>query len=276
MKSIQLIEHLKLFLKEDIGFSDITTESIIPEDKIVVGKIKAKEDMIVAGLPFIKEIFYLLDSSIKIKENFKDGEFVEKNSEIATIEGNAKTILIAERTVLNLFQRLSGIATLTKEMSKKIEHTNSKLVDTRKTTPGLRFFEKYAVKVGGGTNHRMGLFDSVLIKDNHIKIAGSLSKAVELAKKNISFTCKIEVEAQNLSQVEEAITAKADIVLLDNMSIKELKEAVNICKNKILTEASGNITPKTIKNVAETGVNYISAGFITHHAVWKDINLKII
>jgi nicotinate-nucleotide pyrophosphorylase (carboxylating) len=276
MINIKLRKQLESFLEEDIGFSDITSESTILDNKIFKAFIKAKEELVVAGLPFIKEIFNIIDPTIEISFNVKDSDFINSGSVIAVVEGNAKSILLCERTALNLLQRLSGIASLTREMAEKISSTKASLVDTRKTTPGLRFFEKYATKVGGATNHRLGLFDSILIKDNHIKVAGSITNAVKLAKANSPFTTKIEVEAQNLEQVKEAIAVKADIVLLDNMDILQLKEAVKICKDKIITEASGNINPETILEVAQTGINYISTGFITHHAVWKDINMKIV
>ena len=276
MNNFILKEVLKGFLTEDIGFSDITTESIIRKPVNIKADFKAKETLVLAGQEFIKMLFKIVDAEIYVKFNFSDGTLIESGTVIGSVEGDAATVLTVERTALNLLQRLSGIATLTRAMVESISGFKTVLVDTRKTTPGLRFFEKYATKVGGAVNHRAGLFDSVLIKDNHIKIAGSVGNAIKLARENVSFTTKIEVEAQNLSEVEEALASGADIILLDNMALTDIKESVNICRGKALTEASGGVSPDSIKKIAETGVDYISAGFITHHAVWKDINLKVV
>ena len=267
--------HLEMFLDEDLGFSDITTTAIVSSDNKAKAVIRAKEELVIAGLPFVEELFKIVDSEIRISRLKDEGEVAKPFTEICYVEGRTQTLLVVERTALNLLQRLSGIATLTRKMCEKVKGTDTKLVDTRKTTPGLRFFEKYATRVGGATNHRMGLYDAVLIKDNHIKAAGSVRKAVELVKKSVSFTTVIEIEASTLKDVEEALEAGVDIILLDNMEIETLKKAVKMCKGKVLTEASGGVTPENIREIAETGVNFISAGFITHHAPWVDIHMKI-
>ncbi|WP_068550794.1 carboxylating nicotinate-nucleotide diphosphorylase [Thermosulfidibacter takaii] len=275
MHPILYREQLISFLKEDLGHGDITTLSLtFPEEKRTA-KIIAKEDLIVAGLPFVKEVFKILDPESRVDVHTLEGQMAFKGQTIAEITAKTEALLMGERTALNLFQRLCGIATLTREMVEKIRGTKAQLVDTRKTTPGLRIFEKYAVRIGGAKNHRMGLYDCAMIKDNHIAAAGSIKKAVEEVRRNAPYPIKIEVEVETLEQLQEAIDAGANIVLLDNMDIETMKEAVKIAKGKVLLEASGGITPDNITQIAQTGVDYISTGFVVHHAVWKDISLKM-
>lgn len=268
-------EKVKAYLMEDIGTGDITTCNLPGRERVFEAVIRPKEGGILAGLPIVKELFNVLDPSVEVKLLLKDGAPLMPGVEIAHVIGPALALLRGERTALNILQRLSGIATLTKHMVEMVSHTKARLVDTRKTTPGLRLFEKYAVHVGGGFNHRMGLYDCAMIKDNHIKVAGSIRAAMEAVRKGIPFTTKIEVESKNINEVKEAIEAGADIVMLDNMDLDTLKRAVKLAHDKVLTEASGNITPQTVRAVAETGVDYISSGFIIHHAVWLDMNMKL-
>ncbi len=273
MNKLFLEDLLKSYLLEDMYFSDVTSESICKGTK-TKALIKAKEDFLVAGLIFIKPIFDVLKEEVFVQFNANDGEFVKKGDIIAIVEAKDYALLEAERLILNIIGRLSGIATKTQTLSQLIKDYKAKIVDTRKTTPGFRYFEKYAVRVGGGINHRIGLFDAVLIKDNHIKIAGSITKAIELARKN-SFTKKIEVEVSNIEEAKEAILAKADIVMLDNMDIETMSMCVSKFNGKALFEASGNVDEKNIADIAQTGVDFISSGSIIHHAVWVDGNMKI-
>lgn len=265
---------LERILEEDIGYGDITTLSVVPKGKRGKFVVRAKEDLVVCGVEIASWIFRLLDEDITCNFLAYDGEHVKAGRVIMEVEGPVDSILMCERTVLNMMQRLSGVSSLTRYVVEVIKDLNVTLVDTRKTTPGMRVFEKYAVTVGCGRNHRIGLFDGVLIKDNHIAAVGSIKEAVRKAKEKVPITVKIEVEVKSIEELKEAIEAECDIILLDNMSIEELREAVRIAKGKVLLEASGGITPDNVRIVAETGVDYISAGFITHHAVWKDINMK--
>jgi len=274
MNPIFLKKILELYILEDSYFSDITTEAIVSNKK-VVGTIKAKEDFVLAGSIFIEPLFEIFGKPHSIEIFKKEGEWIKKGDIIAKIEAEDSVILTAERVCLNILQRLSGIATKTRSLADLIKDHKAKIVDTRKTTPGFRFFEKYAVRVGGGANHRMGLFDAALIKDNHIKAAGSIKKAIELVKKNCSFTTKIEVECENENMVAEAIENGSDIVMLDNMQIEDMRRIVEKYKGKAIFEASGNIDENNIVNVAETGVDFISTGSLTHHACWVDINMKL-
>lgn len=262
-------------LEEDIGYGDITTQSIIPEEKRVRAIIISKGNFIVAGIPFAREVFHLIDYDIDLRVYFNDGSRVKKRDIIAEINGRARTILNCERVSLNILQRLSGIATMTNAFVEKIKGLNIKIVDTRKTTPGLRFLEKYAVRVGGGHNHRFGLFDGILIKDNHIEAAGSITNAIEAAKKH-NHLSKVEVEVENINDLKEALRAGADVVMLDNMTIEEMREAVKLAKGKVLLEASGNINLANVRAVAETGVDLISIGAITHSAPAVDMSMKIV
>ncbi len=262
-------------LEEDIGQGDVTTNLLIPEDRKSKAYCIAKENFVLAGLPFVREVFRILDPSILFKTLYNDGSKVKKGNIIAEISGKTCVILKGERVSLNILQRLSGIATLTNRYVEKTRGLKAKIVDTRKTTPCHRFMEKYAVKVGGGYNHRFGLFDGILIKDNHIKTLGSIKKAVREAKKG-HHLFKIEVEVKNLKELKEAIESGADIIMLDNMSVRDMKEAVKIAKGRVMLEASGNISLENVREVAETGVDLISVGALTHSAPAVDISLKIV
>ncbi|MCX7921374.1 MAG: carboxylating nicotinate-nucleotide diphosphorylase [Clostridia bacterium] len=263
-------------LKEDMPLGDITTDNLIDADAKSHALLIAKEEGILAGLDVAERVFKLLDSSIKFTRNFNDGDFVSKGEVIAEIEGNSRAMLKAERTSLNLLQRLSGIATKTNQFCKKIEGLNASIVDTRKTTPGLRFLEKYAVRAGGGQNHRFCLSDGVLIKDNHIKAAGGIKKAVELARKNVPHTIKIEVETETMEQVQEALDAKADIIMLHNMTLDMMRDAVKLINKRAIVEASGNVNLDTVYDIAATGVDIISVGALTHSVKAFDISLKFL
>jgi nicotinate-nucleotide pyrophosphorylase (carboxylating) len=266
---------LRTYLKEDLGHGDITSCHLPENEKTVTTVIRVKEPGILAGLPVVTALFSLLDPGVKMESEAEDGMAVANHAEIARITGPALALLRGERTALNILQRLSGIATMTRKMVDLIASTEARLVDTRKTTPGLRLLEKYAVTAGGAYNHRMGLYDCAMVKDNHIKVAGSIQAAVKAVRRAIPFTARIEVEVKNLQELGEALEAGADLVLLDNMDLSTLGEAVAQAKGKVLTEASGNITPENILAVAKTGLDYISSGSIIHHAVWLDMHMKI-
>ncbi len=270
-----VVDILSRAIEEDVGFGDITSRLLIPEESKSKAIFIAKEDFIIAGIPFAEKIFSLIDSSILFNYTLKDGARVKSGDTIAEIYGKTRSILLGERVSLNILQRLSGVATLTSMFVEKVKGTKAKIVDTRKTTPCLRFMEKYAVKIGGGENHRFGLYDGILIKDNHIKAVGSISKAIELAKRSHHLS-KIEIEVKNISELLEAMNAGADVVMLDNMSVEEMKEAVKISEGKIMLEASGGVTLESVKEIAETGVDFISIGAITHSFKASDISLKII
>lgn len=265
---------IRLALEEDLGNSDITTNLLIPEGQESKAVILAKENFIVAGLPFFIEVFKSLDMSIKCRVKLPDSSKAKRGDTIAELDGNTRGLLAGERVGLNILQRLSGIATLTNTFVEKVKGTDAKIMDTRKTTPGLRFMEKYAVKTGGGLNHRFGLYDGILIKDNHIAAAGSITKAI-LAAREACHLLKVEVEVEDLPSLREALRAGADVVMLDNMSIEDMKKAVNIAKGKAVIEASGNISLKNVRAVAETGVDLISIGGLTHSATASDISMKI-
>jgi len=270
-----LHEILRHYLMEDLGHGDITTCAIPNADREFKALIKAKEPGVLAGILVIRELFRLLEPKVEIKIMLNDGDFFEAGEEIAYLKGPALALLRGERIALNILQRLSGIATLTKKLADAISHTKAKLVDTRKTTPGFRLLEKYAVRVGGGFNHRMGLYDCAMIKENHIKVAGSIKSAIEAVRRSCPFTIRIEVEVRNLDELKEALEAEAELILLDNMELSMIEEAVKMAKGKALMEVSGGITPDNIVPIAEKGVDYISSGFIIHHAVWIDMNMKI-
>lgn len=266
---------IRLALEEDIGNSDITTTLLIPKGQKSMALIMAKGNFVVAGMPFASEVFNVFDPSIEFRIYFKDGSRVRKGDTIAELNGNTSTLLSCERVSLNLLQRLSGIATLTSAFVEKVKGLNVKIADTRKTAPCLRFMEKYAVRTGGGSNHRYGLHDGILIKDNHIQAAGSITNAVNAARKAHHLS-KIEVEVENINDLKEALKANADVVMLDNMSADDMKEAVKIARGKVIIEASGNITLNNVRAVAETGVDIISVGAITHSAPASDISMKIL
>ena len=260
-------------LKEDIPFGDITTTSIVSDDELAEATVICKEDGIICGLSVFARVFQLL-GKVEFIPFINEGDNIYSGDEIGILKGNAKNILIGERVALNLIQIMSGIATLTKKYSDCLEDLNTSILDTRKTTPLLRTIEKYAVKIGGGQNHRYSLSDGILIKDNHISYAGSITKAVSLAKENSSFVRKIEVETETKEDVIEALKAGADIIMLDNMTPKMVREMVILINKKALIECSGNITLENIRSYAECGVDYISSGTLTHSFKVLDISLK--
>ncbi|MDX9924904.1 MAG: carboxylating nicotinate-nucleotide diphosphorylase [Ignavibacteriaceae bacterium] len=266
---------IKRALKEDIAKGDITTNAIISKKSKSIGRFLVKSDGVICGLSIAKMVFEELDKNISFKMFCKDGDFLKAGTIAAEIKGSERTLLTGERTALNFMQRLSGIATMAHFYSEKLKDSSAQLLDTRKTAPGLRMLDKYAVKKGGGKNHRIGLFDMVLIKDNHIKAASSITKAVSLIRKKYGNKFKIEVETKNIDEVREALETKADIIMLDNMSIEIMKEAVKIIAGKAKTEASGNITSENIAEVASTGVDFISVGALTHSVKALDISMKI-
>lgn len=270
-----VINLLHRALEEDIGPGDITTSLVIPGEHKSKAEYLSKGNFVLAGLPFAKEVFRILNPSISFRIFFNDGDKVNTADVIAEVYGNTRVILTGERLSLNILQRLSGIATLTNMFTEKIKGLNVKIVDTRKTTPCQRFMEKYAVRTGGGHNHRFGLFDGILIKDNHIKAVGNIREAVQRAKKSHHLT-KIEVEVGNLDELNEAIEAGADVVMLDNMAIPDMREAVKISKSRVLLEASGSVNLENVRDIAETGVDFISIGALTHSAPSVDISLKIV
>ncbi|MCI6738944.1 MAG: carboxylating nicotinate-nucleotide diphosphorylase [Intestinibacter sp.] len=264
---------IKDALVEDIPNEDITTNSIISEDSISSVDLLCKEEGIIAGLEVYARVFHIL-GGVTVDLLKKDGDKVYPKEKIAELKGNTRNILMGERVALNLLQRMSGIATLTNKFVKQIEHTHAKLLDTRKTTPNLKILEKYAVKVGGGNNHRFNLSDGVMLKDNHIDAAGGITNAVNLARKNSSFVRKIEVETETLDMVQEALDVKADIIMLDNMDLDTAKKAVSMIGNKAEIEFSGNVSLETIKSIAEIGVDFISVGALTHSAKILDLSMK--
>ena len=271
-------EIIRIAIEEDIGNGDITTAFLIPEDSESRALIIAKGNFVVAGIPFVKEVFSFLDREVRFNVFINDGSKVMKGDVIAEVSGRTKVLLSGERVSLNILQRLSGIATITDMFVEKVKGLHAKIVDTRKTTPGLRFMEKYAVRLGGGNNHRFGLFDGILIKDNHIEAVGSITEALRLASEG-HHLAKIEVEVENLNDLKKAVEGGADIVMLDNMSIQDMKEAVNIVrtsKKDVILEASGNVSLENVREVAETGVDLISIGALTHSATAVDISMKIV
>jgi nicotinate-nucleotide pyrophosphorylase (carboxylating) len=259
---------------EDMPYGDITTESVIKDGTVADGYFIAKDDGIICGTEIAKRVFELAGGNVILDLFVKDGDEIKKGQKIAHVKGDAKSILRGERTALNLMQRTSGIATATNKAIKAVEGTNAKITDTRKTMPGLRILDKFAVKVGGGYNHRTGLSDGILIKDNHIAAAGGIKNAVEAARKSVPHTLKIEVETENFEQIKEALEAKADIIMLDNMSIEDMRKAVLLIDGKAITEASGNMGERDLKAVAQTGVDIISIGALTHSVKALDISLK--
>ncbi len=263
-------------LREDIGPGDITTEALIPSGLKGRAEIIAKERLILAGIDVAREVFKQVDPAISFTAGHADGSELLPGALIATVSGELASLLTAERLALNLMQRLSGIATLTREYVKRTEETVAKIMDTRKTIPGLRALEKYAVKVGGGKNHRFGLFDGILIKDNHIAAVGNIKDAVRRAREKAPHTLKIEVETESIEQVKEALAAGADIIMLDNMDINTMKDAIKLIDGKALIEASGGINLDNVRQVAETGVDFISVGAITHSARAVDISMEVV
>lgn len=272
---IELESLIDRCLREDIGTGDITTGSIIPREAGAEAVIIAKEEGVIAGLAVAEKVFHRADPAIVFRTLVRDGERVKRGQVLAEVGGRARPILAAERLALNFLQRLSGIATRTARMVELAAGERAVVVDTRKTTPGLRMLEKYAVRVGGGRNHRFGLYDSVLVKENHIKMAGSITRAVELVRRGAPHTFKIEVEAEDLAGVQEALKAGADIIMLDNMEPADMKKAVELVGGRALLEASGGITEENIRAVASTGVDLISVGALTHSIKSLDVSLLL-
>ena len=260
-------------LEEDIGSGDLTTTAILTGRETGAARAVSKGDIVIGGIDVFKEVFFTIDPSLVVETHFSDGRSAVKGDILACVSGSLKSILMAERVALNFFQRMCGIATLTRQYVEAVQGTGVKIMDTRKTTPTLRCLEKYAVTAGEGTNHRFGLYDQVLIKDNHITAAGSISRALEKVKETVPPGIRIEVETKNLKEVREALAAKADIIMLDNMGIEAMKEAVSIISGGALIEASGNVTLSNVRDIALTGVDHISVGALTHSAPAADISL---
>lgn len=262
-------------LEEDIGSGDITTLLTIPEGVEAGGEFIAGQAGVLAGMPVVERVFHLLNPRVRLEPLVKEGQRFEEGTVLAAVYGDARSLLTGERVALNFLQRLSGIATLTASFVETVRDLPVRLCDTRKTTPGLRYLERYAVRVGGGYNHRFGLYDSVLIKDNHIAICGSVVEAIQRVKRLLPHTMKVEVECSNLEQVVQALEGGADIILLDNMSLDTLREAVRLARGKALLEASGGVRLHNVRDIAETGVDAISVGALTHSAPAIDIALEI-
>ena len=261
-------------LKEDITSEDISTNSVMRHYQLGEVDLICKEDGVIAGLEVFKRVFELLDANTHTDLFVEDGARVKKDQKLGVVRGDIRVLLSGERTALNYLQRMSGIATYTRSIADLLEGTPTKLLDTRKTTPGMRIFEKYAVKVGGGYNHRFNLSDGILLKDNHIGAAGGVKEAISMAKEYAPFVRKIEIEVENLEMLKDALEAGADIIMLDNMSIEDMKTAVALCAGKAETECSGNVTKENIANLTHIGVNYISSGALTHSAPILDLSLK--
>lgn len=265
---------IRMALQEDITSEDVSTNAVMRSAVKGTVDLIAKEDGIIAGLDVYARVFQILDEKTEISFNFKDGEAVKKGDLLGIVTGDIRVLLSGERVALNYLQRMSGIATYTKQVSKLLEGSKVTLLDTRKTTPNCRVFEKYAVRIGGGCNHRYNLSDGVLLKDNHIGAAGSVAKAVAMAKEYAPFVRKIEIEVETMEQVKEAVEAGADIIMLDNMTPEMMKEAVELIAGRAQTECSGNITKENIAKILETGVDFVSSGALTHSAPILDISMK--
>ena len=261
-------------LREDITSEDITTNSVMPHYQAGEVDLICKQDGVIAGLEVFKRVFELLDSATEVTFYCKDGDTVKKGEKIGLVRGDIRVLLSGERTALNYLQRMSGIATYTREIADLLKGTKTKLLDTRKTTPNMRIFEKYSVKVGGGYNHRYNLSDGILLKDNHIGAAGGVKEAVRMAKEYAPFVRKIEIEVENLDMLREALEAGADIIMLDNMSVEDMKTAVELCRGKAETECSGNVTRENVARLVDIGVDYISSGALTHSSPILDLSLK--
>lgn len=266
--------YIRMALEEDITSGDISTNCVMPGYQKGQAELICKQDGIIAGLGVFKRVFEILDNAVSFDMYANEGDSVKNGGLMAVVTGDIRAILSGERTALNFLQRMSGIATYTNSIVKLLEGSKTTLLDTRKTTPNMRIFEKYAVRAGGGSNHRYNLSDGIMLKDNHIGAAGSITKAVQMAKANASFVHKIEVEVENLDMVREAVEAGADIIMLDNMTPDEMKEAIKIIDGRALTECSGNVTKENIKNIIDIGVDFVSSGALTHSAPILDISLK--
>lgn len=271
---INMDEYILHALKEDITSEDVSTNAVMPDKKQGTAQLICKADGIICGLEVFERTFTLLDETFRFDTDVKDGDRVEKGQLIGTLFGDIRALLSGERTALNYLQRMSGIATITNEYAKELEGTKTTLLDTRKTTPNMRPFEKYAVTVGGGRNHRYNLSDGVLLKDNHIGAAGSVKKAIEMAKDYAPFVRKIEIETESIEQVKEALEAGADIIMLDNMDNDTMKKCVELIGDKAETECSGNVTKERLREIATIGVDYVSSGALTHSAPVLDVSLK--
>ena len=261
-------------LREDITSEDITTNSVMREYQLGEVELICKQDGVIAGLDVFKRTFELLDSKTEVTFTKKDGDTVKNGDKIGVVRGDIRVLLSGERTALNYLQRMSGIATYTRSIADLLKGSKTKLLDTRKTTPNMRVFEKYAVKVGGGYNHRYNLSDGILLKDNHIGAAGGVKEAVQMAKEYAPFVRKIEIEVENLDMLIEALDAGADIIMLDNMSVEDMKEAVKLVSGKAETECSGNVTKENVERLVDIGVDYISSGALTHSSPILDLSLK--
>ncbi|HEX3077241.1 MAG TPA: carboxylating nicotinate-nucleotide diphosphorylase [Lachnospiraceae bacterium] len=271
---INIDKYILNALKEDITSEDVTTNAVMREYMEGSADLICKESGVVCGLSVFERVFQLLDEKVEFQAMYKDGDYMEKGTLIGVVKGDIRVLLSGERTALNYLQRMSGIATYTREYVKELEGYKTKLLDTRKTTPNMRPFEKYAVRVGGGSNHRYNLSDGILLKDNHIGAAGSVAKAIEMAKEYAPFVRKIEVEVENLDMVAEALEAGADIIMLDNMDNATMRKAVEMIGDKAQTECSGNVTKERLKEIAKIGVDFVSSGALTHSAPILDISLK--
>ena len=271
---MQAAKLIRMALQEDITSEDVSTNAVMRSAVKGTVDLIAKEDGIIAGLDVYARVFQILDEKTEISFNFKDGEAVKKGDLLGTVTGDIRVLLSGERVALNYLQRMSGIATYTKQVSKLLEGSKVTLLDTRKTTPNCRVFEKYAVRIGGGCNHRYNLSDGVLLKDNHIGAAGSVAKAVAMAKEYAPFVRKIEIEVETMERGKEAVEAGADIIMLDNMTPEMMKEAVELIAGRAQTECSGNITKENIAKILETGVDFVSSGALTHSAPILDISMK--
>ncbi|MFB0566558.1 MAG: carboxylating nicotinate-nucleotide diphosphorylase [Candidatus Aminicenantaceae bacterium] len=276
MKAREIDEIIENALREDMPRGDVTSESIIPSQSISEAIILAKESGVLAGIDIAKRVFEKIDPSVSFEKKFEDSQVFRRKDILASLRGSSISILKGERTALNFLQRMSGIATKTSKFVQATKGTNTKILDTRKTTPGLRILEKYAVKMGGGVNHRFSLSDMILIKDNHLKLVGSVFKAIKQAKERSRKDIKIEVETKNLEEVKEAVKGKADMIMLDNMSLQEMKEVVKFVSGKIPLEVSGKVSLKKVKNIALLGINYISVGSLTHSFKSLDMSLEFL
>ena len=267
-------ELIKMALREDISSEDVSTNAVMPEPKAGEVELIAKQDGIICGMDVYERVFKILDENTVVEKFVSDGDKVTTGQLMAKVKGDIRVLLSGERVALNYLQRMSGIATYTHDVAELLKGSKTVLLDTRKTTPNMRIFEKYAVKCGGGQNHRYNLSDGVLLKDNHIGAAGSITKAIEMAKAYAPFVRKIEIETETLEQVSEAADAGADIIMLDNMDVATMKEAVKIINGRAKTECSGNVTKENIKNIIDSGVDYVSSGALTHSAPILDISMK--
>ncbi len=276
LKTEAIITLINLAIAEDIYTGDITSDAILTKNQEKTAYLIAKAHGVIVGLPLAEFIFKKIDATITFEALVKEGDLVKQKTKLAKIVGNFKSLLEAERIVLNFIQRLSGIATLTSQYVAQIKDTKTKILDTRKTLPGFRLLDKYAVKIGGGTNHRMGLYDMVMLKENHIEVAGGITKAIAQVRKAVNQDIKIEVETRNIKEVREALNNHVDVIMLDNMGINEMHKAIGLINGQIKVEASGNMTLERIAEVAATGVDLISVGALTHSVTALDISMLIV